>query len=156
MLANPLIMTTDADRFITLYNNGKQNNTNPAALLAYVCRDEKVRYLANPIPSDRKRNKAIAPTHQSIHCSQVSNGINISSIINMKIKSAILSRISPNLLAASVFLATYPSKISLIPHRRYTTKNCRDSGSISNNENAPIILPVVIKFAVCLILSPLL
>ncbi|MDF2535621.1 MAG: hypothetical protein K0R18_1780, partial [Bacillales bacterium] len=47
-------------------------------------------------------------------------------------KSAILSSIVPNLLVEFVFLAIYPSIISLNPHIEYTIQNEELNGSKKN------------------------
>lgn len=96
---------------------GKQANASPVALLAYVCKKDIAWYFTKPIPKDTKRVNAITPIQLTIHDSHASNGMRITSTMTTKTKSAMLSSISPSWLVVLVFLATYPSKISLAQHR---------------------------------------
>ena len=64
--------------------------------------------------------------------------------------SAILSRVSPNFVQVLVFLAIYPSKISLTIHKLYTIKNNIDNGLRKTIYIAPIILVIVIILGIYL------
>ena len=81
----------------------------------YVCRKARALYFINPINKELKRIKIIIPIHTNIHQDHLKIGTIIIIIENIKIISAILSRIAPVSLIYLNFLAIYPSNTSLNP-----------------------------------------
>ena len=67
-------------------------------------------------------------------------------IIPQNIKSDVLSNLAPNLLSVFVFLAIYPSNISVNPQIEYTVKNNKQYFSMNNKPIDKTILDNVIKF----------
>lgn len=95
--------------------NKNKNNKNPVILLLYVCQKAIVLYLTNPINKEIKRINMIIPIQTNIHQDHLKIGKIIIIIENIKIKSAILSRVAPIWLTQLKFLAIKPSNTSLRP-----------------------------------------
>ncbi|MPN64153.1 hypothetical protein SDC9_211924 [bioreactor metagenome] len=68
--------------------------------------------------NDKNLRKVMEAIPNTIHFDQGIMGINIIKRMTINNKSAILSKVAPNGLLHPIFLAIYPSKASLIPHRR--------------------------------------
>lgn len=125
------------------YKNGKQNRSPPVSLLAYVCKKAKAWYFTKPTARDMKRTRAMLPIQNNIHKGHRSIGINIIKSTPIKTASAILSSVAPNWLLLLVFLAMYPSRISLTTQSRYAVKNQKDNGFISKRAAEKTILLAV-------------
>ena len=124
--------------------NGDKNNKKPVNLFEYVCKKVNSLYFFMTIINDIILTNEIIIIY-AICFKNVSN-IMINIIIKNK-KSEILSNLAPNLLSVLVFLATYPSNISVNPQIEYIVKNNGLYFSMNSKLNYKIILDNVIIFA---------
>lgn len=101
-----------------LCKKGNTNNKSPVSLFRRVCKNARARYFTNPAAKESRRRTVIIPIQHNSQKGQGNTGIKRISNTPMKTTSATLSKAAPNGLLLLVFLAIYPSRISLTPPRR--------------------------------------